>query len=74
MVSHFAPLLLGLFFSFWIFFSFLLSSFGQWGYTEKHGKHRSWRLDGWFMRIRGWDKEIRDEIGFNPCFDGGTGK
>ena len=24
--------------------------------------------------LRGWDKEIRDEIGFNPCLDGGTGK
>jgi hypothetical protein len=34
MVSHFAPLLLGLFFSFWIFFSFLLSSFGQWDYGK----------------------------------------
>jgi hypothetical protein len=28
------PLLLGLFFSFWIFFSFLLSSFGQWDYGK----------------------------------------
>lgn len=73
MVSHFAPLLLGLFFSFWIFFLSFFPPLAN-GTTEKHGKHRSWRLDGWFMRIRGWDKEIRDEIGFNPCFDGGTGK
>ena len=64
------PLLLCLFFSFWIFFFPPLAN----GTTEKHGKHHSWRLDGWFMRIRGGDEEIRDEIGFNPCLDGGIGK